>query len=58
MRFGIAQKSMSMIIDVLQKNKEVSGASIFGSRAMGNYKTGSDVDDCRPHTRDFSRELG
>ncbi|MBN4056546.1 nucleotidyltransferase domain-containing protein, partial [bacterium AH-315-K05] len=49
MRFGIAQKSMSMIIDVLQKNKEVSGASIFGSRAMGNYKTGSDVDDCRPH---------
>ncbi|MGV8146459.1 MAG: nucleotidyltransferase domain-containing protein [Alkaliphilus sp.] len=35
---------MSMIIDILQKNKEVVKASIFGSRAMGNYKAGSDVD--------------
>ena len=44
MSFGISTKSMSMIINVLRQNKEIKKASIFGSRSMGNYKNGSDID--------------
>ena len=44
MRFGISAKSMDMIKQSLMEFKEIKGASIFGSRAIGNYKNGSDVD--------------
>lgn len=44
MSFGIPEKSMRMIITVLKQKKEVERASIFGSRSMGNYKKGSDID--------------
>ncbi|SDI98745.1 Predicted nucleotidyltransferase [Natribacillus halophilus] len=33
-----------MIIKELKQRKEIKEAAIFGSRAMGNYKNGSDVD--------------
>lgn len=44
MRFGIPPKSMSLIIGTLIQKEEIEKASIFGSRGMGNYKNGSDVD--------------
>jgi len=44
MKFGIPEKSMTMIINTIKKFKEINKASIFGSRAMGNHKNGSDID--------------
>ncbi|WP_028308134.1 nucleotidyltransferase domain-containing protein [Desulfitibacter alkalitolerans] len=44
MNFGITPKSMNMIINVLMNKKEVQKAAIFGSRSIGNYKNGSDID--------------
>jgi len=44
MSFGISNKSMSIIINILRQKKEIEKASIFGSRSMGNYKNGSDID--------------
>lgn len=44
MSFGISEKSMDMIVKVLTHRKEVEKASVFGSRSMGNYKNGSDID--------------
>jgi len=44
MSFGVSDKSMEMIKQTLTKRKEVEKASVFGSRGMGNYKTGSDID--------------
>lgn len=44
MKFGLTQKDIKVIREVFQKFPEVEGAVIFGSRAMGNYKRGSDVD--------------
>ncbi len=44
MSFGISAKSMQEIIDALKQKKEITQAAIFGSRAMGNFKKGSDVD--------------
>lgn len=44
MNFGISEKTIKMITDVFAKHKEIEKASIFGSRSMGNYKKGSDID--------------
>lgn len=42
--FGITDNSMSLIKDTLLQWREIEGASIFGSRALGNFKNGSDID--------------
>lgn len=44
MRFGISPKSMGLILNSLNEMKDIEKASIFGSRGIGNYKNGSDVD--------------
>lgn len=44
MSFGISEKSFNLIISALSKWSEIDSAAIFGSRAMGNYKRGSDID--------------
>jgi len=44
MRFGIPENSLNIIISTLQDFDSIRKASIFGSRALGNYKNGSDVD--------------
>ncbi len=42
--FGLKQEDLLTIIAVIQKYAEVEEAIIFGSRAKGNYKMGSDID--------------
>ena len=42
--FGLSVKASQMIHDTLKKIPEIETALIFGSRAMGNEKKGSDVD--------------
>ena len=42
--FGISEKSYLLILEALIKFPEIEKAMIFGSRAMGNYKKGSDID--------------
>ncbi len=44
MNFGLSEKSYNLILETLQKFPEIEKTIIFGSRAMGNYKKGSDVD--------------
>ncbi|NLW23234.1 MAG: nucleotidyltransferase domain-containing protein [Tissierellia bacterium] len=44
MNFGIPAKSMDLIIEAMAEYEEIERAAIFGSRSMGNYKNGSDVD--------------
>ncbi|MEA1960833.1 MAG: nucleotidyltransferase domain-containing protein [Bacillota bacterium] len=44
MNFGLSAKSIDMIIEALSRWHEIEKAAIFGSRAMGNFKRGSDVD--------------
>jgi predicted nucleotidyltransferase len=43
-KFGLREKDLATIIDFLGTQSVVESASIFGSRAKGNYKNGSDVD--------------
>lgn len=42
--FGLSPRSIKTIRDILQKYPEVEQAIIYGSRAKGNYREGSDID--------------
>jgi len=42
--FGLSEEDIGSINTVISKRREVEEALIFGSRAKGNYKNGSDVD--------------
>jgi predicted nucleotidyltransferase len=42
--FGLGDNDIDEIVHLFQEFPEVEEAIIFGSRAMGNYKNGSDVD--------------
>ncbi len=42
--FGLKNGDLAAIIAIIAKYGEVEKAYIFGSRAKGNYKNGSDVD--------------
>lgn len=43
-RFGLQPGEIDLIINILKSEPAVEEARIFGSRAMGNFKNGSDVD--------------
>lgn len=42
--FGLLDKDIKYIKETLSKFPEIEKGIIFGSRAMGNYKKGSDID--------------
>ena len=44
MRFGLEEKTIEKVNQVLAKHSQVDQVILFGSRAMGNFKNGSDID--------------
>ncbi|CAI3634648.1 nucleotidyltransferase [Clostridium carnis] len=40
---GLTNKDLCYILDGIKKHTEIDKAIIFGSRALGNYKKGSDI---------------
>ena len=44
MNTGIKPNNLKLILDVLSKNERVEDITIFGSRALGNYRPASDID--------------
>lgn len=42
--FGLYENSFKLILKVLSQYHDIDKAFIFGSRAIGNYKKGSDID--------------
>lgn len=42
--FGLLDRDIEYIKEAISEFETIEKASIFGSRAMGNYKKGSDVD--------------
>lgn len=42
--FGLSERNVETIIEILSKYSSISSVNIFGSRAKGDYKTGSDID--------------
>lgn len=44
MKYGLSEKNLKKITAIFGKFKEVEEAVLYGSRAKGNYKPGSDID--------------
>lgn len=44
MKFGLSQTTIQKIQTVLSRYPQVEKATLYGSRAKGNYKHGSDID--------------
>ena len=44
MQYGLKKETVKKINIIFVKYKEVEEATLYGSRAKGNYKPGSDVD--------------
>jgi predicted nucleotidyltransferase len=44
MRFGLTENTIEQINSVFIQHHEIEQVIIYGSRAKGNYKTGSDLD--------------
>lgn len=42
--FGLTPRAIELIRSACQEFAEIESVIVFGSRAMGNYKPGSDVD--------------
>ena len=41
---GISEKSLAQIFDTLKKYPQIKQAILYGSRAKGNFRPGSDID--------------
>jgi predicted nucleotidyltransferase len=44
MKYGLSEQTIEKIQAVLSNHSEVDKACLYGSRAMGNFKQGSDID--------------
>lgn len=44
MKFGLSDSVIKELQDVFRRHKNISKVLIFGSRAKGNYREGSDID--------------
>lgn len=42
--FGLSERDMHTLFQIFAKYPEIRTIYIFGSRAKGNFKTGSDID--------------
>ena len=45
-KFGLNERTISLLKSTLQKWPEISKILIYGSRAKGNFRKGSDIDIC------------
>ncbi len=44
MKYGLKDKVFEQIVAQCSLNKEITGVILYGSRALGTYKNGSDID--------------
>jgi uncharacterized protein len=44
LRFGLSQKAMDTLIAAISKHTAIDRAIVYGSRAKGNFREGSDID--------------
>lgn len=44
MRFGLSDNVIKELQEIFERHRNISKVLIFGSRAKGNYREGSDID--------------
>ena len=50
MSYGLTDKDLALICSAFESHGEIEQVILFGSRAMGNHKRGSDIDLARKGT--------
>lgn len=55
--FGLSENSMNIICSIYKKYACVLEVVVYGSRAMGNYKKGSDIDMTIKGDENFSHDI-
>lgn len=53
---GLSQRTLNFITSTMQKYSGVEKAILFGSRAKGTFREGSDIDLCLKTDSSFSHE--
>ncbi|WP_297337297.1 nucleotidyltransferase domain-containing protein [Algoriphagus sp.] len=43
-KFGLLESDMASLLEIIENQDLVEEVILFGSRAKGNFRTGSDVD--------------
>jgi len=43
-KFGLSEKTIKKLLTIFQKYQGIKEVIIYGSRAKGNYRNGSDID--------------
>jgi predicted nucleotidyltransferase len=54
MDFGLSQRCLNTMNDIFKKYRSLKKVILYGSRAMGNYKNGSDIDIALETDENFS----
>lgn len=54
--FGLSEQSMKTIEDIFSQFSSVQKVLIYGSRAMGNFREGSDIDMTIIADKNFSHD--
>lgn len=54
--YGLSEKSLSTVTGILKKYPSVRKAILYGSRAKGSYRPGSDIDLTLEVSDDFVRD--
>ena len=44
MRYGLQKTNIAKVKDIFAEHKEIESVILYGSRAKGNYRPGSDID--------------
>lgn len=44
--YGVSTETWKALLDVFSRYEEVNDVILYGSRAKGNYRNGSDIDLC------------
>jgi predicted nucleotidyltransferase len=54
MRFGLSDETLETLNKIFRTYESLQKVILYGSRAMGNYRTGSDIDITLISGEDFS----
>jgi len=54
MQFGLTDKTLNTLYSIFQKYTDIKEVILYGSRAKGNYRKGSDIDISLKTGEDFS----
>ncbi|MCB2146676.1 MAG: nucleotidyltransferase domain-containing protein [Deltaproteobacteria bacterium] len=44
MQFGLKKETIEKIVKIFERHDEIEAVILYGSRAKGNFKSGSDID--------------